>query len=162
MGQSKPLQQQTLRQRVFDALKAAEQSNPDSVQAQTLRLVKCALDDRDVAARARGNCSGCDDTDLEKILETMVAQREQSARDFDEAGRIADAERERDEIEVIEAFLPQPLSGEALDVAVRDVIADLDAKKLKDTGRCMSALRERFPGQIECGTAGKAVRAALG
>lgn len=162
MGQSEPLPKQTLRQRVFDALRVAEDTNPDSVQAQTLRLVKCALDDRDVAARARGNCSGCEDTELEEILETMVAQRERSARDFDDAGRIADAVRERDEIDVIEAFLPQPLIGEALDAAVREVIADLDAKKLKDTGRCMSALRERFPGQIECGTAGKAVRAALG
>ena len=162
MGQMNLTEFSSLRARVCAALSAAESERADGVQAQTLRLIKCAMNDRDVMARGRGQCSGIDDGDILDLLETMVAQREASAREYDAAGRIADAERERDEIEVIEAFLPKPLTGEALAEAVRTVVADLEANKLKDVGRCMSALRERFPGRIECGPAGQAVRAALG
>ena len=68
---------------------------------------------------------------------------------------------EREEIEVIEQFLPQPLCGQALEAAVNEVVADLGASKLKDLGRCMSELKARFPESIESGTAGKVVREAL-
>jgi len=161
MGQLDQTTTLTIRDRICAALSDAETSDVCSVRTQTLRLVKCAMTDRDVTARGRGACSGCEDTDILELLETMVAQREVSAREYDDAGRIADAERERDEIEVITAFLPQPLKGAALEEAVSKVVSDLEASKLKDVGRCMTALRERFPGQIECSTAGKAVRAAL-
>ena len=118
--------------------------------------------DRDVTARSNGNCSGCEETDITKLLHTMVAQREISAREYDEAGRINDAEREREEMEVIQSFLPAPLEGKALEQAVEAVVDDLEATKLKDVGRCMAALQERFPGRIDTGKAGKAVRQALG
>lgn len=161
MGQLDKTTSHTIRDQLCSALKAAEMVEPNGVRAQTLRLVKCAMNDRDITARGRGACSGCEDEDILGILETMVAQREVSAREYDDAGRIADAERERDEIEVISTFLPKPLTGDALEQAVSAIVAELEASKLKDVGRCMSALRERFPGQIECGPAGKAVRAAL-
>jgi len=151
----------SIRQRLYSALSEAENTAPNGVRAQTLRLVKCAMTDRDVTARSRGDCSGCEDSDIQKLLETMVAQREVSAREYDDAGRIADAERERDEIEVIDVFLPKPLTDEALEAAVKAIVSELEASRLKDVGRCMTALRERFPGQIESGPAGKAVRAAL-
>ncbi len=154
--------EQSLRKQISSALVAAENEDTCSVRAQTLRLIKCAMTDRDVTARGRGDCSGCDDEDILSILETMVAQREISVQQYDDAGRIADAERERDEIDVLNEFLPQPLQGEALAKAVTAVVADLEAKKLKDVGRCMTALRARYPGQIECGAASKAVRAAIG
>ncbi len=162
MGQLDKTMTMTIRQRLSQALAEAETAAPNGVQAQTLRLIKCAMTDRDVIARGRGNCSGCEEAEIQSLLETMVAQREVSAREYDDAGRIADAERERDEIEVIDAFLPKPLAGEALNLAVAAIVSELEASRLKDIGRCMSALRARFPGQIECGPAGKAVRAALG
>ncbi|MEL6826891.1 MAG: GatB/YqeY domain-containing protein, partial [Pseudomonadota bacterium] len=71
-------------------------------------------------------------------------------------------EREREELDVIANFLPKPLAGDALNVAAETVVRELRAQKLKDVGRCMSALREKYPGQIECGPASKAVRAAIG
>lgn len=162
MGQLDQTELQTIRHRLDSALSQAETEDANSVRAQTLRLVKCAMTDRDVTARGRGDCGGCEDNEIIVLLETMVAQRELSARQFDEAGRIEDAERERDEIEVIADFLPKPLKGDDLTLAVNAIVAELAASKLKDVGKCMSALRERFPGQIECGPAGKAVRAALG
>lgn len=152
----------TIRDRLVAALHSAEQDDPQGVRARTLRLVKCAMRDRDVTARTQGQCEGCEDTEVRKLLETMVAQREISAREYDESGRISDAEREREEIEVLEAFLPRPLDGNALDTAVDQVVTDLEAHKLKDMGRCMAELQNRYPGRIDTGTAGKAVRRALG
>ena len=113
-------------------------------------------------ARGLGECSGCDNEVILELLETMVAQRERAIKQFDDNGRIAEAEREREEIEIIAEFLPKPLIGEALETAAAAVVSQLRASKLKDVGRCMTALRERYPGQIECGPASKAVRAAIG
>ena len=162
MGQMDQTIQVTLRKRIESALQRAEQTDTCGVEAQTLRLVKCAMEDRDVIARKRGDCSGCDNEVIQDLLETMADQREKSIKQFDDAGRVADAEREREELDVILSFLPQPLAGEALKTAAHAVVSELQARKLKDVGRCMSALRQRYPGQIECGPASKAVRAAIG
>ena len=162
MGQLDQTVQVTLRNRINTALSTAESEDANSVESQTLRLIKCAMDDRDVIARSRGECSGCDNEVILELLETMVSQRERAIKQFDDNGRIAEAERERDEIEIISEFLPKPLIGEALETAAAAIVTQLSASKLKDVGRCMTALREKYPGQIECGPASKAVRAAIG
>jgi uncharacterized protein YqeY len=161
MGQTDVSPATTIRDRLVAALQTAESDDAEGVRARTLRLVKCAMRDRDVMARGQGNCAGCEDTEVRKLLEVMVAQREISAREYDESGRISDAEREREEMEILQSFLPRPLAGDALEDAVEVVIEDLDATKLKDMGRCMAELQTRYPGRIETGTAGKAVRRAL-
>lgn len=162
MGQPDQTVQMTLRERINLALDRAETDDLHGVEAQTLRLVKCAMDDRDVIARARGECSGCDNEVILELLETMAAQRELSIKQYDDAGRIVDAEREREELEIINSFLPRPLAGADLQTAAAAVVHELKARKLKDVGRCMSALRQKYPGRIECGPASKAVRAAIG
>ncbi|MEL7452533.1 MAG: GatB/YqeY domain-containing protein [Pseudomonadota bacterium] len=151
-----------LRDELANALAAAEAIDSDSVEAATLRLIRCAVEDRDFTARERGECSGCPETAMQDLLKTMAAQRKESAREYDEAGRIEEAERERKELEIIQRFLPAKLEGDQLNAAVEEVVEELEATKLKDLGRCMKALKMRYPGQIETGTAGKAVRAALG
>lgn len=161
MGQTDVSPSNTVRDRLVAALISAEQDDPQGIRARTLRLVKCAMRDRDVTARTQGHCEGCEDTDIRKLLETMVAQREVSAREYDESGRIGDAEREREEMEIIQSFLPRPLTGQALETAVEQVVEDLEASKLKDMGRCMAELQSRYPGRIDTGSAGKAVRRAL-
>ena len=152
----------SLRELIDAALRAAENEAPDSVRASTLRLVSCAVRDRDVTARLRGETGGCPDAGVREVLETMAGQRRVSAREFDDSGRIADAEREREELEVIEGFLPRPLKGEALEEAVHDVVEDLEASSLKDLGRCIATLKARYPGRIDPQKTGKAVREALG
>jgi len=162
MGEMDKVALDSLRVRICQALKKAESENRSGIRAQTLRLVDCALSDRDVLARSRGACSGCDEAEIKQLLETMVDQRRESAAQYDEAGRIGEAEREREEIEIIAGFLPRPLIGDELARAAAEIVSELKASKLTDIGRCMTALRARYPGQIECGPAGKAVRAALG
>ncbi|QYJ01123.1 GatB/YqeY domain-containing protein [Thalassovita mediterranea] len=161
MGQTEVSPANTIRDRVLIALQKAEVDDAEGIRARTLRLVSCAMRDRDVTARGQGQCAGCEDTEVRKLLEIMVAQREVSAREFDESGRITDAEREREEMEILQSFLPQPLQGAALESAVDAVVNDLEATKLKDMGRCMAELQSRYPGRIDTGTAGKAVRQAL-
>lgn len=150
-----------LRDRLRAALDEAEHTDPHGVPAATLRLVNCALRDRDVAARSKGDCAGCAEEGVREVLQTMADQRRQSAAEYDEAGRIADAEREREELAVIEAFLPKPLEGQDLQSAVTGVVEELDASRLADVGRCMSALKARYPGRIDPAKAGRVVRAAL-
>lgn len=161
MAFTETLPPQTFKERLEDALRAAEEKDRDSIRAATLRLVQCAIRDRDVSARTRGDCEGCADTAVRNVLKTMAAQREVSAREYDEAGRIEDAEREREELAIIQEFLPQPLPKEELEAAVTAVIADLEATRLKDVGRCMSALKDRYPGQVDTGAASKAIKKAL-
>ena len=116
-----------LKERLRAALTLAESSDSDSMEAQTLRLIRCAVDDRDATARGRGDCGGCPEAAVREVLRTMVTQREQTAREYDEAGRLEEAERERAEIEVIKQFLPAPLDGDALEAAVASVVEDLEA-----------------------------------
>ncbi|MEM7768158.1 MAG: GatB/YqeY domain-containing protein [Pseudomonadota bacterium] len=151
----------TLRERIDAALNEAENRDPDSVRTQTLRLLVCAIRDRDVSARTRGECDGCPEAAVRDVVETMAVQLRLSADEYEEAGRIEEAERERDELAVIESFLPTPLDSEALETAVLSVVEELEASKLKDVGRCMQALKSRFPGQIDPAHAGKLVRNTL-
>ncbi len=150
-----------LRARILQALKDESDRADDETRRATLRLIDCAIRDRDVCARGRGEGAGCPDEDVRRVLETLVAQREASARQHDNEGRIQDAIREREEIDIIRGFLPRQLSGRALESAVRQVLDDLGASKLTDLGRCVTALKERYPGLIEASSAGRAVRAAL-
>lgn len=151
-----------LKSQLAAALSAAESSDSNSVEAQTLRLIQCAVQDRDVTARGRGNCDGCPEAAVRDVLKTMVEQREQTAREYDESGRLEEAEREREEIEVIKHFLPPPLEGDDLEAAVASVIEDLEATKLKDMRRCMTELKARYPDRLVNGAASKAVKKALG
>ncbi len=150
-----------LRTRLVAARADAEAIDRESIEAATLRLILCAIDDRDVTARQRGECSGCAESTVKELLAMMATQREVSAREYDEAGRIEEAERERAELAIIESFLPKKLSGAALETAVSEIVEEVEATRLKDIGRCMEALKARYPGQIDSATAGKVVRAAL-
>ena len=150
-----------LRARLKAARNEAEACDSDGVEAATLRLILCAVDDRDVTARGRGECSGCAESTVQELLAMMATQREVSAKEYDEAGRIEEAERERSELAIIQSFLPKKLSGAALESAVSAIIEEVEAHRLKDMGRCMEALKARYPGQIDSASAGKIVRAKL-
>ncbi|MEO9970943.1 MAG: GatB/YqeY domain-containing protein [Hyphomonadaceae bacterium] len=161
MGAEILIKEQDLRGRLKQARIDAEAADHDGVEAATLRLILCAVDDRDVTARQRGECSGCAESTVRELLGMMATQREVSAREYDEAGRIVEAERERAELAILRSFLPQKLSGEALEKAVAEIIEEVEADRLKDVGRCMDALKARYPGQIDSASAGKIVRSLL-
>ena len=136
-------------------------ADPDGIRLGTLRLIHCAIHERDKQAHARDKASGCEEEAIKAILETMVRQREESSKLYEDEGRIEMAERERAELAVIAEFLPQRLSGDALEHEVNAVIEDLAADGLRDMGRCVKALRERLGERLDPGKASALVKARL-
>jgi hypothetical protein len=114
-----------------------------------VRLIHAALKERDQTSRAEGQSEGLSDTELTELLQAMVAQRSESIRRYEESGQLELAARESEEIDVIRRFLPPQLGEEACAEAVSQVIAELGAHKLKDTGRVISELKHRYPGQMD-------------
>ena len=149
-----------LRNRLNESLKEAMKTQ-DQVGVATLRLILAALKDRDIAARGKGLNDGIDETEVLEMLQQMVRQRRDSIAMYEEGKRPELAEREQAEIEVIQSFLPQPLSEADMVGAVTEVIGDLEASSIKDMGRVMSALKERYPGRMDLGKACAVVKQAL-
>ena len=150
-----------LREQIDDALKTAMKAKDDKLRVATLRLINAAIKDRDIAARAEDRCEGVTDEEILQILSKMVKQREESATAYDKGCRPELAEQERSEIEVIRDFLPRQLSEDEIKSAVSDVIAEYQASGLKDMGKCMGALKERFNGSMDFGRAGKLMKESL-
>lgn len=140
-----------------DALKAR-----DAASVSTLRLILAAIKDRDIAARTGDNTEGVSDADILAILGKMIRQREESARTYDEGGRLDLAQKERDEIEIIRRYLPRQLTDTEVRKAIDSAIAETGAASIRDMGRVMAALKERHTGQMDFAKAGAAIKAALG
>jgi hypothetical protein len=151
-----------LRTRIDEALKSAMKARDNKLRVATLRLITAAIKDRDIAARAEDRCNGVTDDEILAILTKMVKQRDESAAVYEKGCRLDLAEQERSEIEVIKEFLPRQLSEAEISEAITSVISELGASGLKDMGKCMGALKERYPGAMDFGRAGAMVKKALG
>jgi len=151
----------SLRVKITEGIKTAMREK-DAVRLSTLRLINAAVKDQDIAARTKGNQDGVDDGEVLAILAKMVKQRQESARVYEEGGRLELAEKELAEITVIEDFLPRQLSDEEVTAAVNAAIADIGADSIRDMGRVMGALKDRYAGQMDFGAVGPMVKARLG
>jgi uncharacterized protein YqeY len=149
-----------MRPRITAALKTAMKEK-DAPRLSTLRLISAAIKDRDIALRADGNDAKVSDTDVLGILEKMVKQRKESARAFDEGGRIEMAEKERAEILVIEDFLPRQLSEDEVSKAIDAAVAASGAESIRDMGKVMGELKSKYTGQIDFGAVGPRVKEKL-
>ncbi|MEC8281111.1 MAG: GatB/YqeY domain-containing protein [Pseudomonadota bacterium] len=149
-----------LRQTLSDALKTAMRDKEGRTVA-TLRLIIAALKDKDIAARASDGDDQIDDNEILAMLQSMIKQRQESVKAFEEGGRPELAAQENEEIGIIRGFLPAQMEGEALTAAIDDVIAETGAESLKDMGPVMAALKARFPGQIDFAKASGVVREKL-
>jgi len=137
------------------AMKAGEKR-----RLSTLRLILAAIKDRDIAARGNGKERVCDD-DILQILAKMVKQRQESAKAYEEGGRLELAEQELEEIEIIREFMPRQMGDEAVKKVCADVIKDVEGSGLRDMGKCMNALKQRYPGQLDFGKASAVVKEML-
>jgi uncharacterized protein YqeY len=133
----------------------------DGMATSTLRLILAALKDRDIATRGKGNADGIDEDEILAMLQSMIKQRHESIAMYEKGGRLELAEREAQEIGVIETFLPEQLDDEAVAAAVRAVIAELSAASLKDMGRTMAELKARHAGCMDFAKASAAVKQQL-
>ena len=149
-----------LRQKLTDALKEAMRAK-DTVAVATLRLILAALKDRDIAARTKGQGDAIGEDQILEMLQKMVRQRHDSIEMYSKGERQDLAEREGAEIEVIERFLPKAMSEEEMNKTAAEVIAELEAGSLKDMGRVMNTLKQRYPGRMDFGKASAYVKQAL-
>ena len=127
----------------------------------TLRLISAAIKDRDIAARAEGNDEGVGDDELLAILGKMTRQRSESAKTYEEAGRIDLAERELEEITVIEEILPRQLDDDEVDAAIDAAITTVGAASIRDMGKVMGELKGKYTGQMDFGSVGAKVKGKL-
>ncbi|MCT4656399.1 MAG: GatB/YqeY domain-containing protein [Cohaesibacter sp.] len=148
-----------MREQITQGLKDAIKSQ-DKRRMATLRLVSAAIKDRDVEARGNGKERVGDDELLE-ILAKMVKQRDESIRIYEDAGRLELAEQERIEMSIIKEFLPKQLDEAAVAEICQQVVEELGASGLRDMGKVMNLLKERYPGQMDFGKASGVVKGLL-
>jgi len=150
----------TMRERLQAALKDAMRAK-EAERLSTLRLINAAIKDREIAARGDGVEAGVSDGDILGILGKMVKQRQESARAYEEGGRLELAEKELNEIKVIEEFLPRQLTAEEIDAAIAEAVAEAGATGIRDMGRVMAVLKAKHTGQMDFGAAGPRVKDLL-
>ena len=149
-----------MRGRVNAALKQAMKDKATG-RLSTLRLINAAIKDKDIEARGSGEDGGVSDAEVLAILGKMTKQRQESARAYEEGGRLDLAEAERGEIEIIEEFLPRQLSDAEVADAIDAAIADSGADSIRDMGKVMGALKSQYTGQMDFGQVGPMVKDRL-
>lgn len=149
-----------MRTRVAEALKQAMKDKA-TARLATLRLINAAIKDKDIAARGDGEDGGVSDAEVLAILGKMVKQRQESARVYEEGGRLDLAERELSEIDVIEEFLPRQLDAEEVQTAIRAAMETTGAGSIRDMGKVMAELKGRYTGRMDFGKVGPMVKDQL-
>ncbi|AGB71868.1 MULTISPECIES: GatB/YqeY domain-containing protein [Rhizobium] len=134
---------ETLSNAQKDAMKAK-----DTARLSTVRLILAAIKDKDIANRGLGKEQASEDEILQ-LLAKMIKQREESVKIYIEGGRPELADKEREEIAVIQGFMPEQLSEDKVREICVAIVAELGAQGLKDMGKCVAALRERYAGQMD-------------
>ncbi len=150
-----------MRERIAESIKDAMRAR-DQMRVSTLRLMAAALKDQDIAKRSRGDGAELDDAEIRALLVKMLRQREESARAYDEAGRMDMAERERAEQAVIREFLPKPMTEAEIATAIEQAIRETEATSIRDMGKVIGALKKAYAGRMDFGVVGARVKAALG
>ncbi|MGY6531172.1 GatB/YqeY domain-containing protein [Glycocaulis sp.] len=150
----------SLRDRISEDLKSAMRAK-DALRLSTLRLVQAAIKDRDIAARAEDRCDGCEESEILALLQKLVKQREESAATYENAGRLDLAEREQAEADIVRTYLPTPMDETEIEEAAETVVEELGATGLKDMGKCMGALKQRYTGRMDFSKAGETVKTLL-
>jgi uncharacterized protein YqeY len=149
-----------MRQEIEDGYKAALKAG-DKRRTATLRAINAALKDKDIEARGQGK-GPLDDAALLALLQKMVKQREESLAIYTQAGRTDLATVEKEEIEILNEFLPKGMSDSEVEEAIRAAIAKTGASGGKDMGKVIASLKADYPGRIDFGKASAKVKAALG
>ena len=148
---------ESFNEQMKDAMRAKDQK-----RLGTIRLILAALKERDIANRTETSREGVSDDEILSLLAKMVKQREESAVAYEGGGRPELAKSERDEIDIIRSFMPKQMSADETRAAIAKVVAETGAASMKDMGKVMAALKERFAGQMDFAKAGAAVKETLG
>lgn len=151
----------SLRDRLQSSLKDAMKAK-EAERLSTLRLINAAIKDREIAVRGDGTDHEVGEAEILGILSKMVKQRQESARAYEEGGRLELAEKELGEIRVIEEFLPRQLGPAEMDAAIMAAIQESGASSIRDMGKVMGVLKGKYTGQMDFGAVGPMVKDRLG
>jgi uncharacterized protein YqeY len=149
-----------LRDELNNAVKEAMKAR-DQKRLSCLRLVQSSLKDRDIANRTEESRQGISDDEILSLLAKLIKSREDSIELYEKGGRPELAEAERTEIAVIREFMPRQMGEADAKAAIAAAIAETDAASMKDMGKVMAALKERFAGQMDFSKASAAVKELL-
>jgi uncharacterized protein YqeY len=148
-----------LRENINNAMKDAMKAR-DERRVGTLRMMNAAIKNADIAARGEGK-EPLNEADLMSLFQKMIKQRQESAELYDKGARPELAGAERAEIEIITAYLPQQMSDVEAGSAISAVLKEINAETMKDMGRAMAALKERFAGKMDFGKASGKIKELL-
>ena len=149
-----------MRENIAAAMKQALKDK-DQAALGTMRLIMAALKDRDIAARGNDKPDGISDDDILGLLQTMIKQRNESAKMYNDGGRAELAAAEEAEIAIIKGFLPAQLSDDEMKSAIAAAIEETCAKSVKDMGQVMGFLKSNYAGQMDFSAASQAVKTVL-
>ena len=127
----------------------ASLKNRDEIATSTLRLILAAVKDHDIQFRTKKKGEYISDQEILTLLQNMVKQRKESVSIYSKAGRQDLKKREEKEIEIINSFLPKQIKSNDLEIIIEETIKELDCKSLKDLGKVISNLKEKYPGQMD-------------
>lgn len=147
-----------MREQFTSDLKAAMKAG-DKRRVDTIRMITAALKDKDIEARAQSRTIG--DDDILALLQKMVKSRQESQEIYEKAGRTDLAQQEREEIEIIRGFLPQPLSPDEVDRAVAEAITETGAASVKEMGKVINFLKGKYAGRMDFAAVSTLVKAKL-
>ena len=150
-----------MREIINEAVKDAMRSK-DKLRLSTLRLINAAIKDKDIALRVEDRPDGVSSSEILQILGKMVKQRQESARAYEEGGRLELAEQELSEIKIVEEFLPRQLSDDDVANAIQKIISSVGATSIRDMGKVMASLKEKYTGQMDFGKGGATIKKILG
>ncbi|NSZ17359.1 GatB/YqeY domain-containing protein [Agrobacterium vitis] len=148
-----------LREDLTTALKEAMKAK-DSRRLSTIRLVQSAIKDRDIANRGEGKAEASDD-DILQLMAKLVKQREESAKIYEDNARPELAAQERDEVAIIKGFMPEQMDDAKVREAISGIITEISAEGVRDMGKVMAALKERYAGQMDFAKASGLVKELL-
>jgi uncharacterized protein YqeY len=148
-----------LRPAIKDSLKDAMKSR-DERRVSTLRLMNAAIQNADLEAGGHGK-GPLNEAELLALFQKMIKQRQESAEIYDKGGRAELAAKERAEIDIIAGYLPKQMSDVEAGSAISAILQEINAESMKDMGRAMAALKERFAGTMDFGKASAKIKELL-
>ena len=149
-----------MREQLTHSLKAAMKAR-DTQRISTIRIINAAIKDRDIAVRSEENVKGVTDKEILSILAKMIKQRQESAKQYEEAGRIELAEQELSEIRIIETFLPKQMTENEMIETVDKTIQEMKAASIRDMGKVMGVLKQKYAGIMNFSRAGARAKEVL-
>ena len=149
-----------IREKVSKNLKEA-MIKKDTTLISTLRLILAAIKEKDIISKGKGNSSEVNDKEIISLLQTMIKQRKGSIELYMKGNRVDLAKKEEDEIKIISSFLPSQLSKEEIDEIINTTIKSYEVNSMKDMGKVMKIIKDKYDGIMDFGYVSKIVKARL-